>query len=230
MLARKWLEQGAFKCRRYRRAPSLRAGNGWISAARRTPITARDPNRCKAGIVLAVMAFHQPGPDPATARGEGLAGLTVLGDGDILAMPSGIGSENAKCRFVDGRALGKVGIATAPKWLLDHVSKDSPHIIKVDTIPIDSVVIGENRRSLNPEMVAQLAKSMAAIGQRMPITVRSVSDADDSTTVLVCGLHRIAAAEAKKKISIQAKVCPQAENASRPKATAVAISSTPLIP
>jgi hypothetical protein len=35
-------------------------------------------------------------------------GLTVLGDGDILAMPSGIGSENAKCRFVDGRALGKV--------------------------------------------------------------------------------------------------------------------------
>jgi len=28
----------------------------------------------------------------------------------------------------------------------------------------------------------------------MPITVRSVSDADDSTTVLVCGLHRIAAA------------------------------------
>jgi hypothetical protein len=60
MLARKWLEQGAFKCRRYRRAPSLRAGNGSISAARRTPITARDPNRCKAGIVLAVMAFHQP--------------------------------------------------------------------------------------------------------------------------------------------------------------------------
>jgi hypothetical protein len=35
-------------------------------------------------------------------------GLTVLGDGDILAMPSGTGSENAKCRFVDGRALGKV--------------------------------------------------------------------------------------------------------------------------
>jgi hypothetical protein len=56
------------------------------------------------------------------------------------------------------------------------------------------VVIGENSRSLNPEMVAQLAKSMAAIGQRMPITVRSVSDADDGTTVLVCGLHRIAAA------------------------------------
>jgi|SRR5580704_13908350 hypothetical protein len=78
MLARKWLEQGAFKCRRYRRAPSLRAGNGWISAARRTPITARDPNRCKAGIVLAVMAFHQPGPDPATARGEGLAGRNLL--------------------------------------------------------------------------------------------------------------------------------------------------------
>jgi ParB-like chromosome segregation protein Spo0J len=150
-------------------------------------VTIRDGKRRR------IRLFRVP-QDYAVRHQQLDGGLTVLGDGDILAMPSGIGSENAKCRFVDGRALGKVGIATARKWLLDHVSKDSPHIIKVDTIPIDSVVIGENRRSLNPEMVAQLAKSMAAIGQRMPITVRSVSDADDSTTVLVCGLHRIAAA------------------------------------
>jgi hypothetical protein len=150
-------------------------------------VTIRDGKRRR------IRLFRVP-QDYAVRHQQLDGGLTVLGDGDILAMPSGIGSENAKCRFVDGRALDKVGIATAPKWLLDHVSKDSPHIIKVVTIPIDSVVIGENRRSLNPEMVAQLAKSMAAIGQRMPITVRSVSDADDSTTVLVCGLHRIAAA------------------------------------
>jgi ParB-like chromosome segregation protein Spo0J len=135
-------------------------------------------------------------PQGYTVRHQQLdGGLTVLGDGDLLVMPSGTASENAKCRFVDGRALSKVEIATAPKWLLDHVNKDSPHIIKVSSIPIDDVLIGENRRSLNPEMVAQLAESMAAIGQRISVTVRSVSDGDDSKTILVSGLHRLEAAK-----------------------------------
>jgi hypothetical protein len=112
-------------------------------------------------------------PEDYVVRHQQLdGGLTVLGDGDLLVMPSGTGSATAKCRFVNGRALGKVKIATAPKWLLDHAKKDSPHIIKVDTIRIDDVVIGENRRSLNPELVAS-ETDRTVIGNLWPIAAKS---------------------------------------------------------
>ena len=83
-------------------------------------------------------------------------GLTILGDGDLMVMPSRIGL--AKPGFLKGRALGEVEIAEAPKWLLDQCARQVPRVLKVDEIKIADVLIGENRRSLNPEKVAEISR------------------------------------------------------------------------
>ena len=56
---------------------------------------------------------------------------------------------------------------------------------------VDMVQVGERLRSLDPEKVAKLAKSMKVIGLQQPISVWS--DSMD-TLGLVAGLHRLEAA------------------------------------
>ena len=42
-------------------------------------------------------------------------GVTVLGDGDVLVMPSRRRDTEAKCHFAEGRAPGEVDVAAAPE-------------------------------------------------------------------------------------------------------------------
>ena len=116
-------------------------------------------------------------------------------------MPSRIGI--AKPGFVKGRALGKVELAEAPKWLLDQCARQVARVLKVDEIKIADVLIGENRRSLNPEKVAEIADSIATIGQTSPITVRRK---EDGKLVLVDGLHRLRATESLGRTHIRAEI------------------------
>jgi ParB-like chromosome segregation protein Spo0J len=64
----------------------------------------------------------------------------------------------------------------------------NPNIMR---IRITDIVVGDNRRSCNPESVQQLTTSMSAIGLKIPIVVRRVGDRDH----LVAGLHRLEAAK-----------------------------------
>ena len=48
-------------------------------------------------------------------------GLTVLGDDDLVVMPSGGG--DTKCRFVRERAIGEIAFAAAPQWLIDQITQ-----------------------------------------------------------------------------------------------------------
>ena len=96
-------------------------------------------------------------PQGCTVRHRELdKGLTILGDGDLVVMPSRTGI--AKPGFLKDRAVGEVEIAEAPKWLLDQCARQVPRVLKVDEIKIADVLIGENRRSLNPEKVAEISR------------------------------------------------------------------------
>ena len=71
--------------------------------------------------------------------------------------------------------------------------------MQVEQIDIADIVIGKRARSVDPERVASLKASIAALGLRTPITVRVVPEmvVDGVTTsevpVLVTGLHRLQA-------------------------------------
>jgi ParB/RepB/Spo0J family partition protein len=128
-------------------------------------------------------------------------GLTILSDGDLVVMPSRMGV--AKTRFVAGRALGEVQIAEAPKWLLELCARQLARVLKVEEIKIVDILIGQNRRSLNPEKVAEIADSIATIGQTTAITVRRT---EDGQLVLVDGLHRLRAIESLGQTHIRAEI------------------------
>ena len=149
-------------------------------------VTIRDASR-------RIRLFRVPG-DYVVRHKQLDAGLRVLGDGDLLVMPSGTRRKKGP-RFVSRRALNDIGFATAANWFRDHASRDTPHVTKVFDIRIDDVLVGDRRRSLNPEKVAELAESMKTLSQKTAITVRPVAGPDDGKCVLVAGLHRIKAAE-----------------------------------
>ena len=128
-------------------------------------------------------------------------GLTILGDGDLVAMPSRTGI--AKPGFLKARAVGEVEIAETPKWLLDQCARQVPRVLKVDEIKIADILIGENRRSLNPEKVAEIADSIRMIGQTSPITVHRK---EDGKLVLVDGLHRLRATSSLGWTHIRAEI------------------------
>jgi hypothetical protein len=128
-------------------------------------------------------------------------GLTILGDGDLAVMPSRTGLANPG--FLKGWAVGKVEIAEAPKWLFDRCARQVARVLKTDEIKIADIVIGKNRRSLNPEKVAEIADSIATIGQTTAITVHRK---EDGTLVLVDGLHRLRATESLGWTHIRAEI------------------------
>jgi uncharacterized ParB-like nuclease family protein len=133
-------------------------------------------------------------PKKCTASHRSLGeGLTILGEGDISIMPSVLGHSQAKCRFEDDRAIGQVKIATASDLFLGSSALSPPRVIDVRDVKIADIVIGENRRSLQPSKVDEIAESFATIGQTNPVTVTPRKDGkyDD----LVSGAHRVAAAQ-----------------------------------
>jgi len=66
-------------------------------------------------------------------------------------------------------------------------------------VKIDEIIIGENRRSVNPERVKELAASIQEIGLLNPITITEDKH-------LVAGLHRIEAYKLLGKTEIEATV------------------------
>lgn len=60
-----------------------------------------------------------------------------------------------------------------------------------ETIYVESITVPDNRRPLDAEAVARLAKSISEIGLRTPLTVLSVNDGERLD--LVAGHHRLAA-------------------------------------
>jgi hypothetical protein len=121
-------------------------------------------------------------PEGCTVRHRDLdKGLTILGDGDLIVMPSRIGL--AKPGFVSGRALGKVKIAAAAKWLLDRATSDAqvraPRIVATRDIKIEDVVFRDRLRPVRAENVAKLAESLKIFGRQMrSITVRPDPEQD----------------------------------------------------
>ena len=66
-------------------------------------------------------------------------------------------------------------------------------MLKLERFPIDKIYVPVKRRkSLNFEMVREIAESILEIGQQSPILVRP----DDGRFVLVEGLHRLEACKA----------------------------------
>jgi hypothetical protein len=82
-------------------------------------------------------------------------GLTVLGDGDVLVMPSRPRDTAAKCHFAEGRAPGEVDVAAVPQWLIDRATigaqvRDAqgrgPHIVATRDVKIEDVVFRDRLR------------------------------------------------------------------------------------
>jgi ParB family transcriptional regulator, chromosome partitioning protein len=132
-------------------------------------------------------------PKKCTAPHQSLGkGLTILGEDDILIMPSVLGHSQAKRRFADDRAIGRVKIATGSDLLIGPAALSPPRVIEVRDIKIADIVIGEDRRSLQPSKVDEIADSFATIGQTNPVTV---TPRRDGKYDLVSGAHRVAAAQ-----------------------------------
>lgn len=93
------------------------------------------------------------------------------------------------------------------------MARDQP---RTEFVRVEYIDLEPGRRVPSPEAVERLARSMAEIGLRTPITVRyfedrpSVSGSDDSF-VLVAGAHRLAAA---KKLGWEEIECFMANGAS----------------
>jgi len=69
----------------------------------------------------------------------------------------------------------------------------------IEQIDVESITIPANRRAVDGETVKALATSIAQIGLRTPITIRSNSD---DMAVLVAGAHRLAAVKSLGLVSI----------------------------
>jgi ParB-like chromosome segregation protein Spo0J len=149
-----------------------------------------------------ITLFRLPKPGSVAHRQLG-KGLSVWGDDDILQLPSALHDDDAECRLAGDRALGEVKIPTAPSWLLDYGAGSAARVIKVCNIKIADIVVGPNRRPLNPDKVAEIAESMAAIGQTNPTTVRARKDGKFDP---VSGGHRIAAAKTLDWTEIRAQI------------------------
>jgi ParB family chromosome partitioning protein len=114
-------------------------------------------------------------------------GLTVLGEGNILELPSRRGDTGAKRHFAEDRSPGEVEVAAAPKWLLDSAATDAqvggaqvrgPRIVATRDIKIKDIVFRDRLRPVRPENVAKLAESLKTLGQTRAITVRPDPERD----------------------------------------------------
>jgi ParB/RepB/Spo0J family partition protein len=115
-------------------------------------------------------------------------GLTILGDGDLVVMPSRSGI--ARPGFVAGRALGQVKIAEAPKWLVDIAAigaplVGAPRIVATRDIRIEDIAYRDRLRPVRPENVAKLAESLKTLGtQTRSISVRPDPERDGKFLII----------------------------------------------
>jgi ParB-like chromosome segregation protein Spo0J len=125
-------------------------------------------------------------------------GVSVVGDGDFVVVPSRIDASEPNCRFVQGRAIGEIEIAEPPKRLLDLIATEPGNTASLilETVAVAEVEVIGRRREVEPEKVKTIAASMSKIGLRTPITLRRIKKGLGTTVlVLVAGGYRLAAAE-----------------------------------
>jgi septum formation topological specificity factor MinE len=124
-------------------------------------------------------------------------GVSVVGDGDFVVVPSRIDVSEPNCRFVQGRAIGEIEIAEPPKRLLDLIATERGNTASqtLERIAVEEVEVVGKHRAIEPEKVRSLAASMAMIGLRTPITVRRIKKGFSTTLTLVAGRHRLEAAK-----------------------------------
>jgi ParB/RepB/Spo0J family partition protein len=149
-----------------------------------------------------IVLYRLPQPGSVRHRQVG-KGLTLWGDGDILRMPYELHDVEDDHRFADGLAPDEVKVAPAPNCLLPYCVTSSVRVIEVRDIKIADIVVGQNRRPLNPKKVEEVAASMSEIGQSNPITV---CPRDDGRFDLVSGGHRIAAKKSLGLNDIRAQI------------------------
>jgi ParB family transcriptional regulator, chromosome partitioning protein len=149
-------------------------------------------------------------------------GLTVLGDGDILVMPSRPRDAAGKCHFAEGRAPGEVDVAAAPKWLTDRatsgaqlggVQVGAPRIIETRDIPIEDIAYRDRLRPVRPENVTKLAESLKTLGtQTRSISVRPDPERDGKF-LIIAGATLFEAAKSLNWTHIRADImeCTEAE-------------------
>ena len=128
-----------------------------------------------------ITLFRVPKGSPVRHQQLG-DGLTVLGDGELLVMPSRLRDTEAKRHFAEGRVPGEVDVVAAPKWLVDSAARDAqvraPRIVATRYLKIEDVVFRDRLRPVRAENVAKLAESLKTIGQPRAITVRPDPEQD----------------------------------------------------
>jgi hypothetical protein len=119
-----------------------------------------------------ITLFRVPKRSPVVRHQQLGDGLTVLGDGNILELPSR-GDTSAKPHFAEGRSPGEVDVAPAPKWLRDSAATDAqvggaqvrgPGIVATRDIEIENIVFRDRLRPVRPENAAKLAESLKTPG------------------------------------------------------------------
>jgi ParB-like chromosome segregation protein Spo0J len=130
-------------------------------------------------------------------------GVTVLGDGDVVRLPSDLKAAEPSCRFADGRALGAVKVAAAEPWLLQCGAGSAPRVIAERDIKIADVVVNPHHRSINPAKLEEIKDSIATLKQRIRITV---SPRKDGKFDLIDGNHRLEAKKALGSNVIRAEI------------------------
>jgi hypothetical protein len=160
-----------------------------------------------------ITLFRVPKRSPVRHQQLG-DGLTVLGDGSILELPSRRGDTGTKRHFAEGRSPGEVDVAAAPKWLLlDSAATDAqvggaqiqgPRIVATRDIKIKDILFRDRLRPVRPENAAKLAESLKQ-GQYRAITVRPHSK-HDAKFDAIAGATLIKAAESLGWTHIRADI------------------------
>jgi ParB/RepB/Spo0J family partition protein len=159
-----------------------------------------------------ITLFRVPKGSPVRHQQLG-DGLTVLGDGNILELPSRRGDTGTKRHFAEGRSPGEVDVAAAPKWLLDSAATDAqiggaqvraPRVVATRDIKIADILFRDRLRPVRAENVAKLAESLKQ-GQYRSITVRPHPKHDEKFEA-IAGVTLIKAAESLGWTHIRADI------------------------
>ena len=84
--------------------------------------------------------FRCDGARVGNSAGRLGKGIDVRGDGGYVVAAGSVHASGTPYRFVDGRGLGEIEIAPAPKWLLDLLTAkgtatDEPVAVEIPPVP-----------------------------------------------------------------------------------------------
>ena len=161
-----------------------------------------------------ITLFRVPKGSPVRHQQLG-DGLTVLGDGDVLVMPSRRRDTEAKCHFAEGRAPGEVDVAAAPEWLVDSATSDAqvgraqvraPRIVATRDIKVEDVLFRDRLRPVRAEDVAKIAELLKTFGGQARATTARLDPEQDSKFIGIAGATLFEAAKSLNWTHIRADI------------------------